>query len=120
MTNRQLTKHELQTLAYPLLIEVRGKLQALSSGNQQLLWALRLKIYKELLYDERGKPMQRRALKKRQLIKQNNRCACCKKMLSLRGNVLDRLDAMTGYTLENTRVLCQKCDLRIQEERDFK
>jgi len=33
--------------------------------------------------------------------------------------VLDRLEAMPGYTLENTRLLCPECDKKVQTERRF-
>jgi hypothetical protein len=36
-----------------------------------------------------------------------------------RGAVLDRLEAMLGYTPENTRLLCPKCNARVQEERKY-
>ena len=36
-----------------------------------------------------------------------------------RDSILDRLEAMRGYTLENTRLLCRSCDFKIQSEREF-
>jgi ribosomal protein L44E len=120
MPNRRLTKEELEKLAYPLLVEVRGKLQTLSGGDTELLWALRRKITKELGYDERNKPAHRTALKKRKRKEQNGLCAQCGKPLPEDGSVLDRLEAMDGYTVENTRVLCPGCDREIQKDRRFK
>jgi hypothetical protein len=35
-------------------------------------------------------------------------------------SVLDRIEAMKGYTAENTRVLCQPCDTTVQIERGYK
>jgi len=119
MPNRQLTKDELQKLAYPLLAEVRGKLQTLSNGDSELLWALRRKITKELGYDERNKPAHRTALKKKKRKEQNDLCAQCARPLPEDGTVLDRLRAMGGYTVENTRVLCPSCDTEIQKNRRF-
>lgn len=119
MPNRRLTTTELETLAYPLLAKVREKLQELSNGDAELLWALRRKITKELGYDERGKPMMRTALKKKKREAQSNRCARCSEPLPAYGSVLDRLNAMDGYTDENTRVLCPKCDKEVQQERNF-
>ena len=118
MPNRQLTKEELEKLAYPLLADVRGKLQALSNGDSEL-WALRRKITKELGYDERNKPAHRTALKKRKRTAQNGLCAQCGKLLPEDGSVLDRLVPMVGYTDENTRVLCPGCDREIQKGRRF-
>ena len=75
MPNRQLSASELETLACPLLARVREQLTALANGDAGLLWALRRKLYKELLYDERSKPMQRVALKKLKRNQQNDVCA---------------------------------------------
>jgi hypothetical protein len=63
MTNRRLTKEELTELFAPLLSDVRGRLITLSGGDAELLWALRRKLSKELTYDERSKPVQRKMLK---------------------------------------------------------
>ena len=59
MANRQLTPEELER-ANALLAEVRSKLEALSQGDKDLLFAYRRKLFKELTYDERRKPMVRR------------------------------------------------------------
>ena len=120
MPNRQLTSTELESLARPLLKQIRGTLEEMSAGDQQLLWALRRKVAKELIYDERGKPLHRIALKKRKRREQENLCLICKSMLPLDGAVLDRLEAMLGYTDINTRLLCSGCDLTIQRERGYK
>ena len=120
MPNRQLSKQELEKLANPLLMTIRNKLQKLSNGDKELLWALRRKISKELDYDERSKPVQRAALKKRKRMEQENLCTLCKKMLPEDGSVLDRLKAMDGYTDQNTRLLCPTCDYKVQKERGYK
>jgi len=64
MPNRQLSASEPENLARPLLAQVRARLTELANGDTELLWALRRKLYKELMYDERSKPMQRVALKR--------------------------------------------------------
>jgi hypothetical protein len=120
MPNRQLTASELENLARPLLSEVRVRLAALSGGDADLLWALRRKLYKELTYDERKKPMARTALKKQKRKEQNNICALCQTQLPTKGAVLDRLEAMHGYTPGNTRLLCPTCDSEVQTERGYK
>ena len=120
MPNRQLTAQELETLSRPLLADVRQRLRVLAGSDNDLLWALRRKLFKELMYDERGKPMQRVALKKAKRAEQENLCALCHETLPAKGSVLDRLQAMDGYTAENTRVLCPTCDTRIQTERGYK
>jgi ribosomal protein L44E len=119
MPNRRLTSDELATLFAPFITEIRERLRTLSSGDEQLHWALRRKIAKELVYDERSKPMQRRALKAKKRREQKNKCAICPVELPQRGAVLDRLEAMGGYTFENTRLLCRDCDHKTQEERGF-
>lgn len=61
----------------PLLERVRADLQALSGGDEELRWALRRTLAKELTYDERSKPMQRRALKARKRKAQAGLCKSC-------------------------------------------
>ena len=119
MPNRLLTANELQDLFAPFLTEVREKLKTLSNGDAPLLWALRRKLAKELSYDERGKPMQRRALKTAKRAEQNGLCAVCQHPLPEEDAVLDRLEAMAGYTSANTRLLCRPCDYNVQRERRF-
>lgn len=117
--NRQLSPSERESLFGPLIAEVRSRLLALSGGDDDLHWALRRKLAKELSYDERSKPMQRRALKVRKRRDQNDLCPACGELLPATGAVLDRLQAMAGYTAENTRLICQTCDTRVQGERRY-
>ncbi|MBK8097616.1 MAG: hypothetical protein IPK26_10940 [Planctomycetes bacterium] len=63
MANRRLSATELEQ-ANAILELVRAQLDSVSGGDDALRWALRRKLYKELTYDERGKPMHRRRLKK--------------------------------------------------------
>lgn len=56
MANRQLTPEELRGIASPLLMSIRESLIKFSGGDAELLFALRRKVAKELMYDERGKP----------------------------------------------------------------
>lgn len=51
-------------MANELLKEVRQRLATLSDGDPLLLFAYRRKVFKELIYDERGKPMVRAKLKR--------------------------------------------------------
>jgi hypothetical protein len=117
--NRTLTPFELAN-ANALIEDIRGRLKDLAAGDASLLFAIRRKIYKELAYDERSKPAQRKALKSFKRDEQGGRCARCKKELPQRGAVLDRESAQVGYTRENTRLLCPDCDQAIQEERGWK
>lgn len=119
MPNRQLGPQELTELFNPLLVEVKSRLEQLSGGDADLLWALRRKLAKELSYLERGKPMLRRVLKGAKRAEQDNNCAMCGGELPAQGVVLDRLEAMRGYTAANTRLLCRDCDWLVQKERGF-
>jgi ribosomal protein L44E len=108
MGNRNLTAAEL-ALANELLGEIRSRLSDLSSGDAELLFALRRKVFKELTYDERGKPMQRRALKQTKWVQQNGLCAECGDALPMAYSELDRKRAIDGYTVENTELVHAKC-----------
>ena len=118
MPNRQLTQQELQT-ANQLLTEVRARLKEASKGDTALEWALRRKLSKELIYDERGKPMERRLLKQRLWGKQQGKCERCGNLLPEKDANLHRLEAMRGYTEENTRLWCPSCHVAVQEERRY-
>lgn len=116
--NRQLTAKELEK-ANALLKDVREKLEQLSGGDKELLFAYRRKIFKELGYDERSKPMVRRKLKDQKWKQQRGLCAICGRDLPVRYTVLDRLSAVKGYTLENTRLIHQECDVAHQVSKGY-
>ena len=120
MPTRKLTSEELER-ARSLLEQIRKSLKDLSGDDAELQFAYRRKIAKELTYDERSSPTRRKSLKRRKLISQEGRCAICGGPLPPGGlgSVLDRLDAMQGYTDPNTRLICRDCDLRTQRERAF-
>jgi len=121
MANRQLSPEELKVLFAPLLVEVRQKLIDLSRGDDELKFALRRKLYKELSYDERGKPLRRKILKAAKYAEQSGKCAHCNSDLEMLGKnaVLDRAEAIKGYVPENVRLLCNTCDRKLQAERNF-
>lgn len=116
MANRRLTSDEL-TKINQLLTVVRKKLLKLSENNGELLFAYRRKLYKELSYDERGKPIARRKLKEEKRQQQKGLCAVCRKKLPPKNAVLDRLNAIDGYTVDNTRLIHRECDDSIQSSR---
>ena len=120
MPTRKLNEQELAT-TNSLLEDVRRSIEKLSGDDPDLRFAIRRKIAKELGYDERGKPSQRKRLKLKLLRLQKGACAECGESLPLlaHGAVLDRKDAMAGYTLENVKLICRKCDDKIQESRTF-
>jgi hypothetical protein len=117
--NRNLTADELRDVFNPLLTQVRSRLVELTNGDPDYHWALRRKLAKELVYDERSKPMQRRALKTRKRKAQSGLCAVCQTSLPELGSVLDRTRAMDGYTDANTRLICPACDARLQSEKRY-
>jgi len=119
MSNRQLSEDELNELFYPLYAKTTAKLLELSGGDAGLQWALRRKLYKELSYAERGKPSHRKRLKKLKRSEQQELCLECHEPLPESGAVLDRYEAMAGYTEENTRLLCPECDRKVQASRGY-
>ena len=118
MPNRQLTAEELLQ-ANVLLAEIRSRLDSLSNGDQDLLFAYRRKVFKELTYDERDKPSVRRKLKEQKWKEQRGLCALCGKELPETYTVLDRLNAVDGYTKENTRLIHQACDVAHQASKAY-
>jgi hypothetical protein len=91
------------------LDEVCGRLTALAGGDTSLLFAYRRKIYKELIYIERGKPMTRRKIKVQKYDQQQGKCAHCGESMTIQYSELDRRNAMDGYTLENTELVHAHC-----------
>ena len=118
MANRRLTTRELET-ANDLLDELRSRMTQIAGEDAELLFALRRKIAKELTYDERSKPMERRRLKAQKRKEQNGFCAVCNRPLPPSYTVLDRFEAVKGYTAENTRLICESCDRAVQQQRRY-
>lgn len=119
VANRRLSSEERERLFAPLIGMVRERLDELSGGDRELRFALNRKLFKDLSYDERGKPMSRRALKTKKRREQSGLCTECREPLPDTDAVLDRLSAMAGYTAGNTRLICSPCDRRIQHGRGF-
>lgn len=119
MPNRMLNQDELE-LAWELLEQVKSRLNELSMGDAELLFAYRRKIAKELTYAERSSPMARRKLKIQKRKDQNGLCWKCKGKLPEKYVVLDRITASAGYSSENTNLICEPCDRQIQASRGYK
>lgn len=119
MANPILTSEQLGT-ANKLLDEIRGEISKLAGGDPALLFVFRRKIAKELVYDERSGPNERRKLKMIKRTEQQGLCAHCHNELPKSYNVLDRLVAFDGYTEANTRLICEACDRNIQAERGYR
>jgi hypothetical protein len=118
MANPRLTPEQLE-LARGLLDEVRTKLAVLSGGDKELLFAFRRKVFKELMHEERSKPMVRRRLKQFKMKEQEGICPLCNEPLPERGAVLDRSRAVEGYTPENTRLIHAACDVAYQAAKGY-
>ena len=118
MPNRRLTQNELSS-ARELLGEIRERLALLSDGDPELLFAFRRKLFKELTYDERSSPMVRRKVKAAKRLEQRGLCVVCQQSLPDKYAVLDRLVASAGYTVENTRLIHQDCDIQAQVSRGY-
>lgn len=118
MPTRLLSESEKKKVG-KLIDLVRSKLTALSNSDPHLLFAYRRKLYKELTYDERGRPMYRRKLKTQKWEEQGRKCAACHRKMPLKDFELDRIEAMAGYTLQNVRVVHHRCHRKEQEDRRF-
>jgi hypothetical protein len=75
MANRRLSQAESKK-ANALLDKIRARLQALSAGDPQLLFAYRRRIHIRLMQDERGRPALRRKLKREKWKQQPGQYAC--------------------------------------------
>lgn len=118
MPTPKLTSKQLE-IAKDILSRIRGEILKVTGDDQDFLFALRRKIAKELIYDERGKPMHRKKLKEKMWKKQKGACAICKRQLSSNYTVLDRFSAPDGYKEENVQLICEKCDRNIQQNRKY-
>jgi hypothetical protein len=119
MATPQLTKEQRESLFAPLLEKTKAELERLSQGDQKVLWALRRKHSKELMYLERSTPMARKKLKMKKWIDQKGICPICSKQLPETYSVLDRLEAFGGYTVENTRLLHHECHVEQQVQKNY-
>ena len=116
MTTPQLNETQ-RDLALEILTEVRERLTAASGGDRELLFALRRKVQKELMHDERSKPGQRNRVKALKRTEQGGLCPLCHEPLPDSNAVLERFEAVEGYTVANTRLIHAECDRRVEMER---
>ena len=118
MPNRTLSEAELEQ-ARELIERVRLRIDELAGGDPELLFALRRKVYKELTYDERDKPAQRKRLKALKRDEQDGLCPLCGEPFPETYCAIDRFDAAQGYTPENTRLIHTECDTDVQSGRGY-
>jgi len=119
MANPQLTPEQRVQLFAPLFEHVKLKLHELSGGDARLMWALRRKLAKELVYIERSSPAARNKLKATMWAKQNGNCALCNHPMSQKGSELDRAEAFLGYVESNVRLVHHECHIKDQESKGY-
>lgn len=118
-TNPQLTPEQREQLFEPLFEKTKNELTRCAKGDERLLWALRRKLAKELVYLERGKPTDRAKLKTLMWKKQEGICALCNKPMEKKGSELDRFNAFDGYTESNVRLVHHECHVADQTKKGF-
>lgn len=119
MANPQLTKEQRTQLFAPLFERVKVELDALSGGDARLMWALRRKLAKELVYIERSTPAARNKLKALMWGKQNGNCALCSQPMPQKGSELDRFEAYLGYVESNVRLVHHECHIKDQAGKGY-
>ena len=114
MPSRRLTKDEALK-ADALLASVKAMVTEAAGGDPVLLFGLRRRLFARLMVWERGTSGDRRRLQTLKWRAQNGRCAICGKPMKQKGAELDRTDALSGYTVENTRLVHHTCHRKDQE-----
>jgi len=116
--NRKLTPVEIEQ-AVKLLHSIRKRLDQISAGDPELLFALRRRLVVKLTHDERGTAAQRNKIKRLKRAEQNDLCPICSKKLPLKYAELDRFSASAGYTMENTRLVHHDCHIKDQKQKAY-
>ena len=119
MANPQLTKEQRAQLFAPLFERVKAELHALTGGDARLMWALRRKLAKELVYIERSTPAARNKLKALMWSKQDGKCALCSEPMPQKGSELDRTEAYLGYVESNVRLVHHECHIKDQAGKGY-
>jgi len=119
MANPKLNETQLKQVN-KLLDKIRKEINSLSKKNPNLVFAFRRKIYKQLMYDERGTPMERRKLKEKMREIQKGKCAFCNRPLPKKGAELHRTGgAIYGYTEKNVVLICHACHIKEQKKKEY-
>lgn len=118
MPNRKLTPVEIPA-SVKLHTSIRKRLDALSAGDAELMFALRRRLIVKLTHDERGTPSHRNKIKRLKRAEQNGLCPICSKELPLKYAELDRFKASAGYTMENTRLVHHDCHIEDQKQKSY-
>lgn len=119
MPNPLLTAEQRKTLFSPFFQKTKDELERLAGGDSRILWALRRKLAKELIYLERSTPAARTKLKMKKWVEQKGICPICDKPLPKKNAELDRTEAILGYTPENTRLVHHECHIADQAKKKY-
>ena len=95
--------------AKALLADLRAKIDEVAIGDEAMRFQIKRYIAKRLEFDERGTPTHRRRLKALKRNSQRGLCASCEQPLPEHGAELHRTRAISGYTVENTSLVCARC-----------
>ena len=118
MPNRRLTPPEIASLN-KLQASTVEALDAMATGDPELLFALRRRLFTRLMHLERGTPAHRNKLKAEQWQAQRGLCAMCNGSMEQKGSELDRFVAWKGYTTDNTRLVHHDCHVADQRRKGF-
>lgn len=124
MSNERMSKSQLE-MARQILADVRQRLATAAQDDERFAFLLRRYISKNLTYDERGNPQQRTKLKLQKLVEQKGKCAYTNcptpdRIMTREGEPeLDRIEAIKGYTIENTVLVHHDCHRMSQKEKGF-
>ncbi len=119
MTNPRLTKEQREQLFVPLFERVKADVQQMSGGDPRVLWALRRKLAKELIYLERSTPSARKKLKALKWAAQKGLCALCGEDMPQKNSELDRLNAYLGYLDSNVQLVHHDCHVNDQDRKGY-
>jgi len=119
MANPRLTNEQRTELFAPLFERLKAELYALSRDDARLMWALRRKLAKELVYIERSTPAARNKLKALMWAKQGGNCALCSQPMLQKGSELDRTEAYLGYVESNVRLVHHDCHIKDQKDKGY-
>jgi hypothetical protein len=118
MSNARLTKAQRDAVTL-LFEEVQARLKELAADKSDHLFALRRRLYTQLVYAERGTPAARKRLKTKKWKFQSGLCAICNKPMDEKYSELDRTRASAGYTEDNTRLVHHQCHIDDQAKKKF-
>lgn len=108
-----------------LLERIRAEIDQIAAGDSMTAFQVRRYIAKQLMYDERGTPTERKIKKALLYERQKGLCGLCGKPMEKKGNDLHRThETWRGYDVDgpnpNTILLHGECHNRQQEERGYR